>query len=337
MNGYEQGYLYDPAWADERTRLSSLAALFDAVTMRHLAAVGVQAGWRCWEIGAGTGTIAKRLAAICGPSGHVVATDLDVRFLHDLDDGLEDDLDDESDGNGRNGANRVDVPGGVDGLRGLDGGGGPDGLDGRGGAPDGLDGRGGPDGVDGRSGSSRVEVVRHDVSDPPPHVEAFDLVHARAVLAHVPRRDDAVPRLVDALRPGGVLLLEDVVFGEATTEALAVATRPREYAATMTLAARAVAGAFRTVAADPEYGLRLPDVLAAAGLRDVGAELTHRLVHGGSREAVFFALTMRELGPRLVDAGLLTEEDASLAADLAEDPASSWFSMGLVSAWGRRP
>jgi SAM-dependent methyltransferase len=290
MSGYERGYVDDQTWEDERARLSSLAALLDPVTMRHLTAVGVQAGWRCWEIGAGTGTIAKRLGAICGPSGYVVATDLDVRFLHDVN--------------------------GLDGV--------------------GAD-LGGPAWQSGLDGSGRVDVVRHDVTDPPLQVEAFDLVHARAVLAYVPRRDDAVPRLVDALRPGGVLLLEDVVFGEATTEALAAVTRPREHAATMTLAARAVAGAFRTVGADPEYGLRLPDVLAAAGLRDVGAELTHRLVRGGSQEAAFFALTMREIGPRLVDAGLLTEEDARLAADLAEDPASSWFSMGLVSAWGRRP
>jgi SAM-dependent methyltransferase len=271
MNGHERGYLYDHAWADERTRLSGLAALFDAVTIRHLSAVGVRPGWRCWEIGAGTGTIARHLADITGPAGRVVATDVDVRFLDHL------------------------------------------------------------------GGLETVEVVRHDVSQGPVRAEAFDLVHARAVLAHVPHRDDAVPQLVGALRPGGVLVLEDVVFGEATTEALAVVTRPREHAWTMTMAARAVAGAFRTVGADPEYGLRLPDVLMAAGLRSVRAELTHRLVHGASEEALFFALTLRELGPRLVGAGLLTQEDAELAADLAVTPGSYWFSMGLVSAWGRRP
>jgi SAM-dependent methyltransferase len=271
MNGHERGYLYDPTWQDERTRLSGLAALFDAVTIRHLSAVGVRPGWRCWEIGAGTGTIARYLADITGPGGRVVATDLDVRFLEHL------------------------------------------------------------------GGLGTVEVVRHDVSEGALQAEAFDLVHARAVLGHVPRRDDAVPQLVGALRPGGVLVLEDVVFGEATTEALAVVTRPREHARTMIMAARAVAGAFRTVGADPEYGLRLPDALTAAGLRGVGGELTHRLVHGGSEEALFFALTMRELGPRLVGAGLLTQEDAELAADLAVTPGSCWFSMGLVSAWGRRP
>lgn len=271
MTGDESPYLYDQGWEGERSRLSSLAALFDPLTLRHLDAVGVQPGWRCWEIGAGTGSIARRLAAASGPTGRVVATDLDVRFLDHLD------------------------------------------------------------GVDG------VDVVQHDVAAGPVQSEAFDLVHARAVLEHVPHRDDVVPKLVDALRPGGVLLLEDVVFGDATTDALAAVTRPREYAWTMTLAARAVAGAFRTVGADPEYGLQLPDLLTSAGLRGVGAELAHRLVRGGSEEAVFFALTMRELGGRLVTAGLLTQEDADVAADVAENAESSWFSMGLLSAWGWRP
>jgi SAM-dependent methyltransferase len=271
MNGYERTNLDDPAWEGERTRLSSMAALFDGVTRHRLDALGVRPGWRCWEIGAGTGSIARHLADVTGPSGHVVASDLDVRFLDELGE------------------------------------------------------------------LSTVQIVRHDVSDDPVQAEAFDLVHARAVLAYVPRRDEAVPRLVQALRPGGVLLLEDVVFGEGTTDALAAVTRPREHAWTLTLAARAVAGALRTVGADPEYGLRLPDALAGAGLRDIGADLAHRLVRGGSSEAAFFAVTMRELGPRLVGAGLLTQDDAELAATLAEDPSCQWFSMGLVGAWGWRP
>jgi 2-polyprenyl-3-methyl-5-hydroxy-6-metoxy-1,4-benzoquinol methylase len=58
-----------------------------------------------------------------------------------------------------------------------------------------------------------VEVVRHDITGEPVEQDAFDLVHARAVLEHLPSRGEVVPRLAKALRPGGVLVLEDIVFG----------------------------------------------------------------------------------------------------------------------------
>ncbi len=49
-----------------------------------------------------------------------------------------------------------------------------------------------------------------------------------------------------------------------------------------------MAAGFRAAGADPEFGLQLPAALAAAGLRDVDAELTSRLVRGGSAESTFY-------------------------------------------------
>ena len=54
-----------------------------------------------------------------------------------------------------------------------------------------------------------VEVRRHDVGADEPPAEAFDLVHARLVLVHVTGRDRALRSMVECLRPGGWLLLED--------------------------------------------------------------------------------------------------------------------------------
>jgi len=60
-----------------------------------------------------------------------------------------------------------------------------------------------------------VEVVRHDITRDTVELDAFDLVHKRAVLEHVPSRGEVVMQLVKAVRPGGVLVLEDLVFGAA--------------------------------------------------------------------------------------------------------------------------
>lgn len=79
-------YIFDQAWERERDRLNGLATLYDEGTERVLSAAGVTRGWRCLEVGGGTGTIARWLAARVGPQGQVVATDVDVRFLDELDD-----------------------------------------------------------------------------------------------------------------------------------------------------------------------------------------------------------------------------------------------------------
>jgi len=74
-------YVFDQAWQKERDRLTALESLFDGSSRRLLADLGVGAGWRCLEVGCGAGSIALWLADRVGDSGHVLATDLDTRFL----------------------------------------------------------------------------------------------------------------------------------------------------------------------------------------------------------------------------------------------------------------
>jgi hypothetical protein len=61
--------------------LATLAALLDEATFGHLDRLGVTAGWRCWEAGAGAATVPQWLAARVGATGHVLATDIDVSRL----------------------------------------------------------------------------------------------------------------------------------------------------------------------------------------------------------------------------------------------------------------
>lgn len=83
-------YAFDRGWPRERERLDTQARFLDPGTIRHLEALGVRPGSRCAEIGAGAGSIAAWLHGQVGPTGHVVATDLDTRFLEVLrQDGLE--------------------------------------------------------------------------------------------------------------------------------------------------------------------------------------------------------------------------------------------------------
>lgn len=77
----EGRYLFEHTWEGEGDRLMALASAFDPITRRHLEALGVGDGWRCLEVGAGTGTIAAWLAEQVGPKGHVLATDISLALM----------------------------------------------------------------------------------------------------------------------------------------------------------------------------------------------------------------------------------------------------------------
>ncbi|HJQ00746.1 MAG TPA: methyltransferase domain-containing protein [Jatrophihabitans sp.] len=67
---------------EEFNRLQLLEAWGDPDTQGVLTDTGLSSGWRCLEIGAGAGSIARWLAGRC-PDGTVVAVDADTRYLNE--------------------------------------------------------------------------------------------------------------------------------------------------------------------------------------------------------------------------------------------------------------
>jgi SAM-dependent methyltransferase len=79
-----QTYIYDHGWHAERQRLSLLETLRDPGSIECLERAGVAAGWSCLEVGAGQGSIARWLGYRMGPTGSVLAIDLETDLLEDL-------------------------------------------------------------------------------------------------------------------------------------------------------------------------------------------------------------------------------------------------------------
>ncbi|QWB21373.1 MULTISPECIES: methyltransferase [Streptomyces] len=263
--GQDKGYLLDNRQAEAGTRFDALAALFDASTFRHFETVGIDEGWRCWEVGAGGPSVAAWLSERVGPRGRVLATDIDVSWA------------------------RAAATGGV-------------------------------------------EVLRHDVGRDAPPAGPFDLVHARLVLVHVAERDAALRGMVQALRPGGWLVVEDA------DPALQPLICPDEHGPEQELANRLRTGFRRLLrqrGADLSYGRRLPRLLREAGLTDVEADAYFPITSPACD--VLETATVQQVRDQLVAEGLATDEEierhlANIAAgrlDLATSP--------MISAWGRRP
>lgn len=77
----EGRYLFTHDWEREGDRLTKLAGALDPITRRQLLARGLTDGWRCLEIGAGTGSIARWMAEEVGPKGRVLATDVSLELM----------------------------------------------------------------------------------------------------------------------------------------------------------------------------------------------------------------------------------------------------------------
>jgi SAM-dependent methyltransferase len=78
-------YLLEHDWEQEPRRLQLLEEHADPTRIRRLEETGISAGWRCLEVGAGRGSIASWLARRVGPSGSVVALDLDTSLMEWLE------------------------------------------------------------------------------------------------------------------------------------------------------------------------------------------------------------------------------------------------------------
>ena len=74
-------YVFDPDWDKETERLATNEAIWDPGTFERFARIGVDAGWHCLELGAGSGSAARELARRVGPQGRVVAADLQTDRL----------------------------------------------------------------------------------------------------------------------------------------------------------------------------------------------------------------------------------------------------------------
>lgn len=171
-----------------------------------------------------------------------------------------------------------------------------------------------------------VEVREHDILAGEPLEPEFDLVYARLVVEHL--GGEALRRMAAAVRPGGVLLLEDYDW-------VSVAVDPPQEE--FEKVADAVLGLMAEAGFDPNFGRRLPVELEAAGLEDVEAEGRVRLIRGGAPETAFFRLSLGSLRETLVQRGLLTGEEIEHALAGLDDPAFTGLSPILVSASARRP
>lgn len=177
------------------------------------------------------------------------------------------------------------------------------------------------------SGRTNLRIIRHDVSREDLPAD-FDIVHARYLIEWLPDKRVGLARLAAALRPGGVMLVEepDWVTMFETAEPLALR--------------RVIVAAMNQLEAacpiDVRYGRRIFDDMCATGLHDVSAEGRCPVVRGGSPAAKFLRLTVLKLRDAMVRDHRVDEDDLAQAVAVLEDSTRTMYMPMTVAAWGRK-
>jgi SAM-dependent methyltransferase len=168
-------------------------------------------------------------------------------------------------------------------------------------------------------------------TDPPP-AEKFDLVHARLVLVHLKDRAAALRVMIDALRPGGWLVIED---GDPALQPLAC---PDERGPAEELANRLrtrIRALMAERGADLAYGRTLHRLLREANLEDVGADAYFPI---GSRACTILeAATVQHVRDQLLTAKLATPEEIETHLANLASGAVHLMLAPMITAWGRKP
>jgi SAM-dependent methyltransferase len=172
-----------------------------------------------------------------------------------------------------------------------------------------------------------VEVIQADVVTDGLPEGPFDLIHTRAVLMHIPARDRLLPDLVDRLRPGGTLVLEECDFHSfEASESPRYADYWRRFAEIMLEAA----------GMNSTWARGLPARLARLGLTGLRSWATAAIFPGGSPDAELYWVSVLQARDILLANGVAKEECEEFLAFFDDD--TQWLpGPSVVVAIGRRP
>jgi SAM-dependent methyltransferase len=178
----------------------------------------------------------------------------------------------------------------------------------------------------------RLRIELNDVVNDPLPGGAWDVIHARLVLQHLPSRRDVLRRLAAALAPGGALLLEewdtrprDIVLAAPDAESALLYRRYLD-----TLVDRILVGS----GSDPTWATQMHAAMLAEGLV-VDTVVAARSWSGGTPGTLLVATNINHLREAFLAAGWTADHIDALRA-LVRDPGFVVRGHLLYSTLGRR-
>ncbi len=173
-----------------------------------------------------------------------------------------------------------------------------------------------------------VIVRQHDAARDRLPAQHFHLVHARAVIQHIPERVEVLAKLADALRPAGAMVIEDGAMAEFAEQTL-----PEPLGSVHRMVATAAMSQWR----DPNAGVRVLGWMRDLGLQDLDARGSVRIMRPREASGEWWFLALERAVPRLVEAGVVPKSDAATALEQMRAPGFAMLGPTSIATIGRKP
>ncbi|MBQ1049271.1 methyltransferase domain-containing protein [Micromonospora sp. C51] len=247
-------------------QLDPLQRVLDPITRHDLAKIPIRPGWTVLDVGAGAGSVTRDLADKVGPTGTVIAVDIDTRLLE-------------------------------------------------------------PTAV--------IDVYQRDLRDGldlPIEPGSLDLVHSRCVLEHLDNRVDLLGQMITLLRPGGWLVLGEIVHSRAL-----IHHAPTDDDSHLIYRViHAILDTLATGGTDLDWGNLTHAHLLDAAMTNIYSHTRADTWTGGGPGCLLLADNARQLHDRLLQADL-TDADLIRFGELMVDPAVSVRGYQFTSTIARKP
>jgi len=163
-----------------------------------------------------------------------------------------------------------------------------------------------------------LEVCEADIRDISWSNNSFDLIHARYVLIHIADFQSALSKMLNSLKPGGWLVIEEPDFSAARA-----LIGEKEECESVNKVNRAILRMFTDRGMDCSLGVKLPSIFQNFGLQLHSVENDAPLSAGGSGVATMMKMSTVQLAQKYIATGEATDEDVQKYCRFAENP-SSW-------------
>jgi ubiquinone/menaquinone biosynthesis C-methylase UbiE len=177
----------------------------------------------------------------------------------------------------------------------------------------------------------RLEIRRGDITKDKLESCTYDLIHGRFVLFHVKDVYTALSNLEQALKPGGILFIEEPDFRTAFP-----AASETELGTSIARVNQAELSMYSSMGIDPALGSKLPPILLERGFNNVDFSTALPLAPGGSSIAKMMGMSIQHLRSRLIGTGDASESDIKRYVAASADPHIWAIYYTTTSAYGRK-